>query len=174
MKRTALQLDYIQAPRRMLWPGLLLLVLALLAAAHLGLRWREARTEINRIETTRSLVNAERPRAKAVPMERLDEHVKAAETVVRQLTLPWAPLIETLENVAVKDVAVLHVQPDAQQRNLRITAEARNANAMWQYVHNLTAAKTLTAVHLVNHQVQAEDPQKPLQFSVQASFKASP
>ena len=173
MKRATLQLDFIRPPRRALWLGLLLLVLALGIASHLVLRWQDARTALRHMNAASSLLNTDRPRAKPVSVERLDEHVKAAETVVRHLTLPWATLIETLENVTTKDVAVLQIQPDALQRNLRITAEARNADAMWHYVRSLAAANTLEAVHLINHQVQADDPQKPLQFSVQASFKAS-
>jgi len=173
MKHPRLELDFIVPPRRPLWIGLLLLALALGIGVDLTLRLRDARQELNRIETARSLVNTDRVRAKPVPIERLDEHVKAAEAVVRQLTLPWATLIKTLEDAAAKDVAVLQVQPDAQQRLLRITAEARNQTAMWQYVNNLTAAGTLEEVHLLNHQVQVDDPQKPLQFSVQGTIKAA-
>lgn len=173
MKRTLIELDFIRPPRRPLWFGLLLLALALALAGHFLLRWQAARNELRGLEAASGLLNTERPRAKPVPVERLDEHVKAAEGVVRNLTLPWASLIETLENVAAKDVAVLQIQPDAQQRLLRITAEARNAGAMWLYVRNLSAAHTLEAVHLINHQVQNEDPQRPLQFSVQATLRTT-
>jgi len=173
MKPVPLQLDFIRPPRRPLWPGLLVLAIALGIAAEMGLRWQNTRGELNRTQTARNLLNTERPLAKSVPVERLEEHVKAAEVVVRHLTLPWATLIETLEGAATKDVAILQVQPDAQQRLLRITCEARNQTAMWQYVRNLAEASSLEEVHLINHQVQQDDPQKPLQFSVQAAFKAT-
>jgi Tfp pilus assembly protein PilN len=173
MKRSALQLDFIQPPRRPLWLGMILLALALALAAELALRWQATREQTRRIETTRSLLNTDRPAAKSVPIERLDDHIKSAEGVVRNLTLPWASLIETLEDAATRDVAVLQIQPDAQQRQLRITGEARNQAALWQYVGNLAAAKSLQEVHLISHQVQQEDPQRPLLFSVQATFKAA-
>jgi Tfp pilus assembly protein PilN len=173
MKTAPLQLDFIRPPRRPLWLGLLLLAVALGFAAELALRWQTARSELSRVQAANNLINGDRPRAKPVPVERLDEHVKAAEAVVRNLTLPWASLIETLEGTSNPDVAVLQIQPDAQQGLLRISGEARNQSAMWLYVRNLSAARSLDEVHLLNHQVQQEDPQKPLQFSVQAKIKAA-
>lgn len=173
MKPAPLQLDFIQPPRRPLWLGLVLLALALGVAAELGMRWQETRAELRRMQAANNLINTDRPRAKPVPVDRLDEHLKAAQVVVRHLTLPWASLIETLEGTTNQDVAVLQIQPDAQQGQLRITGEARNQGAMWQYVHGLSGAKALEDVHLLNHQVQQEDPQKPLQFSVQARIRAA-
>jgi Tfp pilus assembly protein PilN len=169
-----LELDYVVPPRRPLWLGLLLLAIALGIAADLVKRFGVARDERSRIETTQGLLNTERPVAAALPVERLDEQVKSAETIVRQLTLPWATLIEVLEGATTQDVAVLQVQPEAQQRVLRITAEARNHKAMLQYLQKLAASRALDEVHLLNHQVQIDDPQKPLQFSLQATFKVAP
>jgi len=169
-----LELDFVAPPRRPLWIGLLLLAVTLAIGGDLALRLRDARQELGHLETAQSLLNTERAPVQPLPVERLGEHVKAAETIVRQLSLPWATLIETLESAGNSDVAVLQVQPDAQQRLLRLTAEARNQDAMWQYVNKLSAAKTLEHVHLLNHQVQNEDPQKPLQFSLQATFRGAP
>ena len=49
----------------------------------------------------RPSVHERRP-ARAVPKERLDEEVKAAEVVVRSLTLPWASLVGALEKAATQ------------------------------------------------------------------------
>ena len=100
--------------------------------------------------------------------------MKNAEAVVRQLSLPWALLVYALEQAATRDVAILQLQPDAQQRLLRITAEARDKEAMLEYLRRLMAAKAFFNVHLVNHQVQIQDPQRPIQFSVQTSFRVTP
>jgi hypothetical protein len=45
---------------------------------------------------------------------------------------------------------------------------------MLEYLRRLTAANTLSEVHLLSHQLQTEDPQWPLQFSVQMRFKGGP
>jgi Tfp pilus assembly protein PilN len=108
------------------------------------------------------------------PRARIDDEARSAETVQRQLALPWAGLIETLESAASADVALLQMQPDALQRVLRLSAEARHHDAMFEYLRRLAAAPAFTAVHLVSHQVQVEEPQRPVQFSVQAALKSAP
>ena len=138
------------------------------------MRFNAARSEINRIDTMQGLLQTDRPAAKAAPSDKLDEQAKAAQAAVRQLTLPWSKLVEVLEGAAAKDVAVLQVQPDAQQRLLRITAEARHHDAMLDYVRKLVQADMLSEVHFTNHQTQLDDPQRPLQFTVQANFRGAP
>lgn len=172
MKPARLDLDHYAPPRRSRWPGYLLLALAILAAAEVTQRHRTAQLAAERHEATQGMLNVQRPPAKTIPRNRLDEQVKNAETVVRQLTLPWARLIGTIEAAGSQDVAILQLQPDAQQRTLRITAEARNQAAMVDYLRRLADVQGFAYVHLLSHQVQQDDPQRPIQFAAQASFRA--
>lgn len=169
-----LRIDYIAIPRRARWSGYVLLAVALAIAGDLVVRYQATQRELERVETANDLLSAGRRAPQPIPKARLDEQVKNAEAVVRQLALPWALLIHALEEAATKDVAILQLQPDAQQRLLKITAEARDNDAMLEYLRKLAAAKALFRVHLLSHQVQSEDPQRPIQFSVQAWFKATP
>lgn len=169
-----LELDFIAAPRRPLWPGVLLLACSLAVAGALGARYHDVKVELERLDTAGGLLSAERRPPRAIPKEREEEEAKYAESVVRQLTLPWASLVGTIEEAATRDVAILQLQPDAQQRLLRLTAEARHQEAMLEYLRRLVAASVLTDVHVVSHQVQNEDPRRPVQFAVQASFRGVP
>jgi hypothetical protein len=117
------------------------------------------------------MASPDRRPAREVPRERLDEETKSAEAVVRELTLPWAALLRSLEDASTRDVAILQLQPDAHLRVLKLTAEARSQEAMFRYLQRLAAAKNLADAHLVSHQVQRDDPQRPIQFSVQASLR---
>jgi hypothetical protein len=154
-----------------LWPGFLVLALSLVIAAGLGERYRDARVEVARLETQSGLIVPERP-SKPIPRERVEEEARNAEAVVRQLTLPWAALIATIEQAATtREVAILQLQPDAENRLLRLTAETRHREAMFDFVRRLGEQPLLADVHLVSHQVQREDPQHPVQFSLQASIK---
>ena len=148
-----------------------MLALSLAVAAGLGERYRDARVEVARLETQSGLIMPERP-AKPIPREKVEEETRNAEAVVRQLTLPWASLIATIEQAAAtKEVAILQLQPDAENRLLRLTAETRQREAMFNFVRRLADAPLLADVHLVSHQVQREDPQHPVQFSIQASIR---
>jgi len=173
MKPRRLHLDYVAGPRRQPLAGLLLLAVAIATAAALVERHHVVRLELDRIEASRGLVIAER-RPAAVPRESLQEQAKSAEAVVRQLALPWQAIIETVETTATPDVAILQMQPEAQQRLLRLSGEARTQEAMLDYVRALAAARTLAEVHVVNHQVRTDNPQRPIQFTVQASFRGLP
>jgi hypothetical protein len=165
------ELDYVAPVPRPVWPGVLLLVLAIAVSAQVLLRYRDVRQELGRLEAQAGLVLPGGRPARGLPKERLDEQAKNAEAVVRQLTLPWASLIGAIEQAATRDVAILQLQPDAEQRVLRLTAEARNRDAMFEYLKRLGAARELTNVVLVSHQVQRDEPQQPIQFSLQASLK---
>jgi len=169
-----LELDYVAPARRARWIGVLLLAVSLFIAADLVLRYREAQFALQRFETARGLLSVERRPVRAIARERLEEHAKAAQSAIRQLALPWAALVRTLEAAALKDVAILQLQPDAQQRLLRLTAEARGLEAMLEYLRRLAAAPGLSEVHLLGHQVREDDPQRPVHFTLQASFRGLP
>jgi hypothetical protein len=55
---------------------------------------------------------------------------------------------------------------------LRISAEARSQDAMVEYLRRLADGQGFAYVHLLSHEVQQDDPQHPIQFLAQASFKA--
>jgi hypothetical protein len=164
-------LDYLAAPRRLPWVGLGVLAISLGLSAWLGLAFLDAQRQLARLDAAASMTSPDQRPVRALPKERLDEESKSAEAVVRELTLPWAPLLRTLEEAAMRDVAILQLQPDAHLRVLKLTAEARSQEAMFRYLRRLAASKNLGDTHLVSHQVQRDDPQRPVQFSVQATLR---
>jgi len=174
MSAERLELDYVARPRRASWLGYLLLAASIAVAGEVALRYRDAQDELARIEVTAGLLIGERRPARAIPKERLEDEAKAAHAVTRRLALPWAPLVATIEEAATRDVAILQLQPDAQQRVLRLTGEARDQGAMLEYLQRLAEARVLTEVHLLNHKVQLDDPQRPIQFAVQAVLREAP
>jgi hypothetical protein len=169
VKPRRLELDYLVPRRRARWPGVLVLLVSLALAGTLVGRWREAQIELVRLDAG-GIVAHER-RAAPVPEARLAEEARNAEAVVRSLTLPWAALVRAVEQASTREVALLALQPDPQARLLRLTAEARHREAMFAYVRRLGTAEGLAEVHLVSHQVSRDDPQRPLQFSVQATLR---
>jgi hypothetical protein len=165
------ELDYVAPVRRPRWLGLAVLALSIAAAGQLAFMYRQSQAELARLEASAHASAPDRRPVRAVPRERLDEETKSAEAVVRELTLPWAPLLRSLEAAATRDVALLQLQPDAHLRVVKLTAEARSQEAMFAYLRRLSASKNLGEAHLVSHQVQRDDPQRPIQFSVQAALR---
>jgi hypothetical protein len=170
MSARRVELDYVAPVRRPWWPGLAVLALSLALAGWLGERYRDARVEVARLDTQSGLIAPERP-VRPIPREKIEEEARSAEAVVRQLTLPWAAIFSTVEQAATREVAILQLQPDAETRVLRLSAETRRRETMFDFLRRLGASPGLADVHLVSHQVQREDPQRPIQFSVQALMK---
>lgn len=116
------------------------------------------------------------PRQAALTAEdarRMQEELKFAEGVAEQLTMPWEALFRALEAAAMRDVALLSLEPEAKRRTLRITAEAKSKDAMLKYFRRLSDNSMLLDVHLVEHQVRP-DPGQPVRFSVKASWAGRP
>ena len=165
-----LELDYVASAHGPRWAGIAVLALGCLSVAYLVTRDRDARAQLAALDATQGMLNAERP-AKALPKQQIDEQMKVVNTVLKQLTLPWAQIIAAVENAASDDVVILQMQPEAQQRLLRLTAEAKNQKAMIEYVARLEQEGALADVHLIRHEVQSDDPAHPIQFGVQAALK---
>lgn len=170
MRHPPLQLDLVAASRRPRWIGYLVLAASLALGAELWLRHHDTQAALGRLDAVQGLVQGARP-ARVLPRGRLEDELKAAQAAMRQLALPWAQLVESLEAAAMPGVAVLQVEPEAQQRLLRVTAEARGEKAMLAYVRRLSASSMLSEVHLIHHQVNQDDPRRPLLFTLQASFR---
>ena len=165
MRAARLDLDHIAPRRRAGWVGFAVLGFSIILSIQTGLRYRDT---VDAIENMPVAVSAP-----AIPVKARtsDAEDKVARAAVRQLALPWAGLIRAVEDSATPDVALLQLQPEAQQQLLRVSAEARDSSAMFKYLRHLAAARGLAEVHLVTHEVAQDDPQKPVRFSAQASFR---
>jgi len=94
---------------------------------------------------------------------------KAANQVARELQVPWAELLAALEAVPNPEVALLGVEPSAQRKVVRITAEAKNSVAMLDYLEALQARK-FSDVWLASHAIQTQTPGTPVRFVVQLKW----
>jgi len=75
-----------------------------------------------------------------VVRKNVDAELKNADAVMRQLALPWAAMVGAVEGAARPEIALLSMQPDAQQRSLRLTAEAPRARRVMGMAEVLTLA----------------------------------
>jgi hypothetical protein len=157
--------------------------LALLAfgalLAGLAFFWYQALLiEIERHETRIGEMARAAPRSTVVTGDprQLEEEIKRANVILRQLTQPWDALFQALESTSArqeKTIALLTIEPDPEKRQVRITGEAKNLTTMLEYVKRLSDDATLSNVYLLSHQVQTRDPDRPVRFSLSAEWKTS-
>lgn len=175
----ALRLDYQRNTGPFPWLGLAMLASALVVLALAASHYRTLNQQIALWETR--VDHEERlagPHARALrPATAEAAHEQALEVqhanlVLRQLNLPWDALFSAVEASGGKNIALLSMEPDLRKGTVKISAEAKNFDAMLEYVRQLGKRDVFGSVQLQNHQVQQTDPEKPVRFSVLADWKA--
>jgi Tfp pilus assembly protein PilN len=100
----------------------------------------------------------------------LRSEVEESNRVTRQLGLPWNDLFSAIESTPREHVDILSIQPDAEQASVTISAEAKEASDIAPFVYALGESDVLKEAHLVSHQVKTQDPQKPISFTITATW----
>ena len=180
MTAPRLRLEFAPGARHVPWLGVAMLIAsgALLGAG----AWELARVlagnarqadTLAALEARRGNATAHAARALAPEPGEL-ARTRAVRQLAQQLVTPWADLLESLESAPNLSVALLSVEPSVAKRSLRLTAEARGAADMLDYLGALQRDTRLHSVILVSHQVQAQSPGSPLRFQIQAAWGAGP
>jgi len=86
------------------------------------------------------------------------------------LLIPWGDVFFALETAALADSALLAVEPDSKKRQLKITAEAKNKQVMFNYMQRLEATPKLAGVYLLKHEILEDVDQHPVRFVLAAKW----
>jgi Tfp pilus assembly protein PilN len=95
----------------------------------------------------------------------------AVNAVVMQLNLPWRELRDAVRAATPQSVALLALEPDAKKQALRLTAEAKSSEDMVGYVERLKQQPLFESVVLARHEINDQDPNRPLPFQVDAQWR---
>lgn len=107
-------------------------------------------------------------------MRAMAQEITQANQVLRELSIPWDKLFHAIEDSAGKDVTLLSMEPDATKRIAKIAGEARNLAAVLDYVRHLEQQAVLRDVYLQRHEIEQQDPEKPIHFNVMARWEMTP
>ncbi len=105
--------------------------------------------------------------------EKIMAELSLAGNVIYSLSTPWGKLFDLIEQPLGKDVALLSIGPDAPSNTISITAESKDYASMMDYAQRLRSEPLVSDVHLINHQTQTSDPQKPILFSLSVVLNQS-
>jgi Tfp pilus assembly protein PilN len=160
----ALHLDFIRAARPSPWAGRVLFAVALAVCADAGWSYYRLQQTIAH-DQTRLAAAPPRAQRKVAP-----EELAAAREAVQRLSMPWTRLFGALESAANDQVALLAIEPDPRSGTVTISGDSKDYLAALTYVLNLRRAEGLANVQLVRHEQKTNDPQRPVAFSVSATW----
>ena len=103
----------------------------------------------------------------------LEERMRKANRVIRQLSTPWEDVFGGIESANGKHVALLSLDSDPSNAEVRVGAEARSAQKMLEYLERLRQDGRLSPAILQSHQIMTEDPSRPIRFTFTASWTSA-
>lgn len=172
-----LYLDYQRSKKPFPWAGVVLFLLALGGSALVDIYYQGLTEKIGywELKSGQILKAAERQMTSR-PREISDmaQEIKHANEVLNQITLPWEKLFQAVEWSSGKDVALLTIEPDAEKHVVKISGEAKNIAAVLSYLKHLAEQEIFDSVYLQSHQVQEQNPEKPVRFALVAAWKETP
>lgn len=171
-----LRLDYQHRTQPFPLAGSVLLALAVALSGGLGNYYQELTGDLSNLETSlKKFEQASGSRAQAShqEMQGMVQDIKQANEILRQLTLPWENLFQAMESSIDQEVTLLGMEPDIEKHTVNISCEARNVNAMLNFIKRLKERREFRGVYLQNHQVQEADPQRPVRFSLIAFWRTA-
>jgi hypothetical protein len=163
-----LELDLLQARRRPGWASYVLFALAVAFAIDLGVSYRSGLEEVARKESLLAMREARAGESSGKTAATRPEELQFARDTVRRIAMPWAALFGALEAASSERIALLAIEPDAENGTVSLTGEARDYGAVLTYVAQLSDQRSLRKVHLVRHEAKPNDPQKAVAFTVSA------
>ena len=91
---------------------------------------------------------------------------------IMQLNLPWRDLQDAVAAATPRTVALVAMEPDPRRLVLKITAETRSSDDMVNYVAELKHQEIFSGVNLTRHEINEQDPNRPLRFQLEATWVA--
>ena len=103
----------------------------------------------------------------------LEDRMRKANRVIRLFSTPWEDVFGGIESANGEHVALLSLESDPANAQVRVGAEARNFRKMLEYLERLRKDGRLSPAILQSHQVMTEDPNRPIRFTFTASWTSA-
>lgn len=119
-------------------------------------------------------LKARSPEVPANELVRFESDRKEADKATVAINRPWRSVLDRLESLAGRPVALLTLEPDAVKGEIALMAEARNLEAMSAYYRDIQHLDGFSDVVLRTHQTNFQDPDKPVRFRITLKWNTQP
>ena len=159
--------DFHARPSR---PGKLGIALALAGAAALAWAWtnlQSAHTIEAGLAAQIAALEQARPRPAAKPVSRAGDAAQATRArIAAQLAYSWQPAFDALAATRSGKIALVSLDAVQAKAQLKLVAEARQLADAIEFIEALQQQPGIRRAALIQHEVQADDPQKPVRFNI--------
>lgn len=100
----------------------------------------------------------------------LREELRFAARVIDRLDTPWDGLFAIVEQSMTEQVSLISIEPDPASREFRLNGEAKDYPAVLEYLQTLRMTPGLQSVYLTSHQINQQDAQQPIRFTLSAQW----
>ena len=172
----ALALDFAQAQGQSRAKGIAVVAVAALLLSLALWQSDQAQERVTRLEAELNSLGVKQGAARirsapeAATGVELEDRLRKANRVIRQLSTPWEDVFGGMESANGKHVALLSMESDPSNAEVRVAAEARNVQKMLEYLERLRQDGRLSPAILQSHQLMIEDPSRPVRFTFTASW----
>ncbi len=125
----------------------------------------QAQDDLTQIQPTKK-INAINTNLETLPPTEL----KQIADITSDLTTPWDQLLTELEQVEMRDVALLSLEPNKKKQQIILSGQAKNMQVALNYIEALEKLPALSQVFLQKHNVDQIDPFKPVTFTIVAQW----
>jgi len=103
-------------------------------------------------------------------LQALSQRIAASNRVLQALDQPWFQLLADIEAAITPGIVLLAFEPDAAQGSVRLSAEARDLEALSRYLDRLAALDSLQDVRMNQQELREARGLPVLRFSVSARW----
>ena len=98
--------------------------------------------------------------------------IELANGAIDKLSVPWHELLRSFESIRLPHIGLLSLVPNAQERSLRMSGEARSVPDLMAYVERVTALPLLADVHLLGYETVPREGVQVVAFTLSAKWLA--
>jgi hypothetical protein len=147
--------------------------MGMLTAAWMVILHNDAQIEQRRIQSLLNQRHGTYANQSSAQEQGSAQEFQRAAAVIEQLSFPWNKLFQAIEENTGEDMALLSIQPDIAARTVMLDAEAKDWGGMVSYIKRLEEDRFFSDVHVISHQTQQSDPDRPVRFKLSCTWAMS-